>query len=243
MFWVEHFYSKTGEWWGAAESRIDAEDRWRAAMVAEFVQPGAPVLELGCGYGSTATAMAEVGLDVTAIDISARVEAAMEARLGRYPTFVRGDFYEAHFGSRFEVVCYWDGFGVGTDDDQRRLLQRVADEWLEADGVCLVEVFNPSWWAAQNGFEETKHARPEDGYHFSLGHRRTFDASTKRAEDIWWELGGEEQFTQSLRCYSPTDLSSLVRGILQVSNIRAVGSGASAPTASESPSYLAILRR
>jgi hypothetical protein len=30
---------------------------------------------------------------------------------------------EVELSEQFDVVCYWDGFGVGTDQDQRHLLQ------------------------------------------------------------------------------------------------------------------------
>lgn len=237
MSWVERFYSRTGDWWGPAESGVDAEDRRRAAIAAELVPSGASVLELGCGYGSTALAMVDIGFAVTGIDVSDRIDAAARVAPTSALTFVRGDFFEATFDRRFEVVCYWDGFGVGTDDDQRRLLRRVADEWLEPDGVCVLDVFDPEWWAEQHGFEETKRARPGDGYHFSLAHRREFDAEARRAEDIWWELGSEERLTQSLRCYTPTELAELVDGVLSISEVRR-GADRGGPSA---PSYVAIL--
>lgn len=39
---------------------------------------------------------------------------------------VEADFYTVELAGRFDVVCYWDGFGVGSDADQRRLLRRIA---------------------------------------------------------------------------------------------------------------------
>ena len=212
MDWVEAFYSRTGEWWGGAESHVSETDRRRTAVVVERGGAVASVLELGCGYGMTARACAAAGLDVTAIDLSDRILFAA-ATASENPRFIRGDFYLADVGGDFDVVCYWDGFGVGDDGDQRRLLRRIAQDWLAPQGVALIDVFDPAWWAAQAGFEETKPARPDEGYPYTLGHRRDFDVRTCRALDTWWELGSSsERLTQSLRCYSPDDLSELVVG-------------------------------
>ena len=110
---VEGFYSRTGAWWEEAESGIGEVDRRRAAALLDIGGSGAAVLELGCGYGSTASACAAVGLEVTAIDLSDRIQFATAAALSDNPRFIRGDFDRADVGSDFDVVCYWDGFGVG----------------------------------------------------------------------------------------------------------------------------------
>jgi len=60
---------------------------------------------------------------------------------------VHADFLEVDLAGGFDAVAYWNGFGVGTDADQRRLLQRISSEWLRANGVALIEVANPIRWA------------------------------------------------------------------------------------------------
>ena len=89
MDWVEGFYSRTGAWWGEAESGIGEVDRRRAAALLDIGGSGASVLELGCGYGSSARACAAVGLEVTAIDLSDRIQFATAAALSDNPRFVR----------------------------------------------------------------------------------------------------------------------------------------------------------
>jgi len=44
--------------------------------------------------------------------------------------------YDVDIGGPFDAVCYWDGFGIGDDQDQRRLLRRIAG-WLAPDGRAL----------------------------------------------------------------------------------------------------------
>lgn len=59
--WVEEFYSVTGRLWGPALAKIDDVDRLRASLVDRVAPEATDVLELGCGYGSTALAVAASG--------------------------------------------------------------------------------------------------------------------------------------------------------------------------------------
>lgn len=71
-----------------------------------------------------------------------------------------------------------DGFGIGTDDDQQRLLQRIAN-WLESDGCVLMDIATP-WHAAKS---------VGHGWRVGNGMRRySFDADGCRWTDTWWSL-------------------------------------------------------
>lgn len=125
--------------------------------------------------------------------------------------FVRADFYTVEFGRVFDVVCYWDGFGVGSDDDQIRLLRRIAHDWLGPDGRAIIEVFDPAGWAADDGLVEIKEPAPERGYEHRLGHCRSFEAATSTAVDAWWEVGSAQIYAQRLRCYEHDEFVELAR--------------------------------
>ncbi|WP_194917811.1 methyltransferase domain-containing protein [Catenulispora rubra] len=78
MDWSRDFYSTTGRWWGPAESGVTERDHERVAQVraACGIEPAAEpttMLELGCGYGSTAAVAARKGFQVLGIDISDRL--------------------------------------------------------------------------------------------------------------------------------------------------------------------------
>lgn len=215
--WVRDFYSTTGTWWAAASARITEQDRRRVSSVHSHTSSDPKrILELGAGWCVTAGALAQAGHDVTAIEISDRADSAgpfiRDAAPGRL-SVIKDDFYAVQLSDQFDVVCYWNGFGVGTDDDQRRLLKRIADEWLEPHGVALIDVFNPFVWASWHGDEEHLMPRPELGYDYELHERTTFDQVTCTASDIWWPAGEpEKKITQHLRCYTPADLSLLLEG-------------------------------
>ncbi|MCD0447222.1 class I SAM-dependent methyltransferase [Glycomyces sp. A-F 0318] len=217
MDWVGDFYSRTGQWWGEAESGVGARDRRRVEAVhARLGSEPKRVLELGCGYGNTAAAFAEAGHTVTAVELTDRAEyaAAHAERLGAERLrIVRGDFYETAFEDRFDVVAYWNGFGVGTDADQRRLLSRIAAEWLAPGGTAMVDVFNPLVWAAWDGDVDVLHADPERGYRHELSQRLRFDPVSCTAVDTWTDTADpEREISQRLRCYSPADLRLLLEG-------------------------------
>jgi SAM-dependent methyltransferase len=235
--WVKDFYSRTGTWWGRAESQGTERDQRRVALLHEHAGAGPlRVLELGAGYGTTAAATAAAGHDVTAVEISDRVEFAAAGTF----TLVHDDFYRVRLAGRFDVVTYWNGFGVGSDDDQRVLLRRIAGEWLRPGGVALIDIFNPFVWARWNGEEEHRLPRPEEGYEYELFERTTFDPVTCTAYDTWWEAGHpDDRITQALRCYSPADLKLLLDG----TGLRLAGLvGGDAGLLQDSHEYQAVLR-
>lgn len=216
MEWVEGFYSRTGRWWGEAESVISRRDTDRLHLLTRHTeQHPLRILDLGSSYGTTPLVLAEAGHDVTGVEISERITYAQHLAS---PTagsleFVHGDFYAFTNDERFDVVTYWNGFGIGSDTDQRRLLRRIADHWLHPDGIALIDVFNPircSMWA---GDEEIRDARPDAGYPYSVRERTDFDPVGNRFIDTWWEADRpDDPISQSLRCYTPADLLLLLEG-------------------------------
>src|SRR5689334_19767552 len=111
MDWVKDFYSRTGTWWGPAESKTSERDHPRVAKVHAHAGDGPwRILELGSGYGTTAAALATAGHTVTAVELSDRVRFQTPAdRL----TVLNEDFYTVRLRQEFDVVCYFNGFGIG----------------------------------------------------------------------------------------------------------------------------------
>lgn len=252
--WVRDFYSTTGRWWGDAEATITDRDHGRAAALARHAGTEAhTVLELGAGYGTTAAALALAGYEVTAVEISDRVAFAVPLDPSAPGSFelINDDFYAVDLCRTFDVVGYWNGFGVGTDADQRRLLSRIAADWLRPGGVALIDVFNPFVWARWDGDEEFRARDVAAGYHHDLHERTTFDPVTCTATDTWWDAGRpEDTVSQVLRCYSPADLSLLLAGTGLVLTEIAVGDRVFRPAPqpgmrellADHHEYLAVLR-
>lgn len=209
MVWIEPFYTKRSEWMGP--TGIFASHRARAASIERY--SGADkkrILELGAGAGGTAAAMAELGHSVIAVELSplrdsfAR-ELAQESRQGQL-TIIEGDYYALDFPEPFDLICHWDSFGMGTGADNRRLLRRMAEDWLAPEGCVLMDVFSPWWWIRQAGTEERDEKR-------GLMRGYDFDPIGGRFLDQWWPIGDKSQLiTQTVRCYTPADFILLIEG-------------------------------
>jgi len=209
--WTKEFYSRSRERWGP--SGILPHHRERAASITRLCGPGSKrILELGAGAGGAAAALADLGHSVTAVDIAppsvvfAR-ELAREPRPGALDV-LEVDFFTIQFDGRFDVVAYWNGFGIGTDADQRRLLLRIAHEWLTPGGSLLLDVFFPLPWmriAGQQKRIETDNA----GVFLQTS---DFDPIGCRFLDCWSCEGEDRVYAQSIRCYTPADLLLLLEG-------------------------------
>jgi SAM-dependent methyltransferase len=212
MEWVREFYRKQYEWadwrnrWanfdpGASDPHVDAVRRLAGDGPKR-------ILELGPGTGSTAAALAHAGHDVVTIELQPMLAehiAALARDVDRGSLrSLTGDFYDVDPGGSFDVVAYFDGFGIGSDEDQRRLLRRVG-EWMTADGCGLLDILSPWYFAKTAGNEEEF---PEGS---GIYYREGFDAEGSRMTERMWRTGDEDDaVTQSLRCYAPADLRLLL---------------------------------
>lgn len=228
MDWAKAFYTKTGGWWVKADAAVSPRDLDRVSIVRTHAGGGpSRILELGAGYGTTMVALAEAGYQVTGIELSDRADAVGDIPCAHPSniTMIKGDFFEAQPPGPFDLVCYWNGFGIGADADQRRLLARIAREWLAPSGAALVDIFNPFVWSRWDGDEDHLLPDPEQGYDHELRQSTRFDPMTSTAIDTWWDCQDPtRKITQYLRCYSPSDLTLLLEGTgLSLSTIRIAG--------------------
>jgi SAM-dependent methyltransferase len=209
MEWIQDFYK---EQYRITEGMADIITKFDEALVDKVesnssVNRPLKILELGGGLGLFAVAAAKRGHDVTVIElVPSAVEnihkLATEHDVEEKMTIIQDDFYNVDSPNDFDVVCYWDGFGIGSDDDQKLLLKRI-DNWLLPTGVALIDIYTPWYWAKVSG-QEMKIG--ENSYR-----RYGFDAEGCRMLDTWWTSDSDE-VTQSLRCYSPADLNMLLTG-------------------------------
>lgn len=107
------------------------------------LQPGARILDLACGHGRHAIALAERGYDVTGFDLSAtflkraREDAAIR---GTQVRWMQGDMRELDFESEFDaVINVFTAFGYFEDEsDDTKTLDRVRAS-LRPEGLFLIE--------------------------------------------------------------------------------------------------------
>jgi SAM-dependent methyltransferase len=198
------FYERQDELSGVYSGAVTEHHRAKASLVEAHCGSTRRVLELGAGGGQMAVATAELGFDVVAVELVPRLATharALAARSGSRVEVLEGDFSEVSVDGPFGAVCYWDGFGVGTDDDQQALLERIRG-WLADDGRALIDVYAPWYWAAAAGREMT---------FGDVRRRYAFDAETRTMIDSWWlESAPDEKVAQRLRCYAPDELERLL---------------------------------
>ena len=201
--WAYRFYEFQDELAGCYAAPVHPFHFQKAAEVRRAVS-GSRLLELGSGGGQFAVSATLQGFDVTALEYCEQGNAHAQALAAQHGVRVRtvtGDFYVADPGGPFDVVCYWDGFGIGTDDEQRHLLGRLPG-WLVPGGHALIEVYTPGYWQRYAGF-----TRQTPAYVQTYG----YDPDGERMTDTYAAANGETQ-TQSLRCYAPADLRLLLEG-------------------------------
>jgi len=213
--WVKDFYTQTGIWWGADPQAPDVH-KTRVEIVERLCGSGSKkILDLGTGPGATAAALADAGHDVLAVELSS-TRAEFARALAKTPrkgslTVLEGDFYTMELNKRFDIVCCWETFGLGTDTDQRRLLKRIADEWLSSKGCVLMDVYSPVRPARDAGTE--KRLAPLDGVPGSVEmiNRCHFDPLHSRWIDEWVPLNEPDKaLAQTIRCYTPADFLLLL---------------------------------
>ena len=214
MDWVKAHYTQQSRLFGRAT--ISDRHREIAKGLHQWfeswqVSRGNRVLELGAGACGLAAAMTEFGYDVWAVEFNpADVELAKqlvkERNINRLH-IVEADFYEVQLEGKFDFIYYWDGFGVGDDEHQRRLLTRIGNEWLGEDGLAIIDIFSPWNWQRRVG--EVSEFRANDGSFWTR--EIQFDPLHSRFRDVMRvKDGSQPELSQTIRVYSLQDFLLLI---------------------------------
>lgn len=215
--WVKDFYTQSGIWWGD-DPQASGEHSACVNTIERLCKPGLKrILDLGAGPGRTAAALADSGHSVVGVELNP-TDAGYARELQKVPRkgklkFLEADFYSVELHGEFDVVTCWQVFGMGSDSDQRRLLKRIAQEWLVSDGTVILDVYNPAGPARDVG-KETR-LSPLAGVPGSVEmiERCHYNSVQGRWIDEWQPVANPENaLAQTLRCYTPADLLLLLEG-------------------------------
>ncbi|MGI8661745.1 MAG: SAM-dependent methyltransferase [Acidimicrobiales bacterium] len=195
------------------------------------LEPGARVLDVGCGPGRHALAMARRGIEVVGIDVSARFVAiaAEDTPAGAPVTFRRLDARELDYTAEFDAaisLCQ-GAFGLVGPGDDERVLAGIARALRPGARLAL---------SAFSSYFQLRYPQPGGTFDVATGvhHERTV---------VKDETGAEAEADLWTTCYTPRELTLLVeRAGLIVEAIWSVEPGRyeRAVPSAETPEHLVV---
>lgn len=202
--WEKNFYEKQFEFIKTNNFNDSLFYQQEAEAIQEQVgKPFETVLELGAGYGKLANAIAALDKNVTTIELADKIVKYAIQDINPNVEAICADFYTVRLKKKFDVVLYIDGFGVGSDQDQLHLLKRIY-EWLNIDGIALIDIYQPLYWKRVNGIVM------QPASNSTVRRQYGYNEKTQSMTDTWWSVEDEEdKYTQTLACYTPEQIDKL----------------------------------
>jgi SAM-dependent methyltransferase len=114
---------------------------------ARTLPPGAAVIDLGCGPGFPITdVLVTEGLDVYAVDASPSFVEAFRRNLPAIPVACEAVQDSRFFDRTFDAVLAWGLMFLLAAEDQRRLIQRIAEILVPGGRLLFTSTVEPFVW-------------------------------------------------------------------------------------------------
>jgi SAM-dependent methyltransferase len=174
---------------------------------------GARVLDLGCGFGRHAIALARHGYHLTGVDLSEpmlKLARDLAASAQVAIDWQRRDMRDLRGLGPFDAcICLYTAFGFFADDENRLVLEQVCDV-LRPGGAFMLDVSNPL--ALMHGWpQRTWH----EGRHGTKLEATEYDGLSGRAisrRTLFRPDGTRVDLPEtSVRMYPPHELAALLR--------------------------------
>ncbi len=201
MSWYETAFRKEylDVYYRRDEESAKAEAEFAAGVLG--LPDACRVLDVACGAGRHARALAALGHDVTGIDLSPDLLA-----LATDVACVRADMRALPFSGTFHAATsFFTSFGYFDDDDNLAALRSIAGT-LRPAGVYLLDFLNATavmHHLVPEGTEE----RDGRTYHFT----RRIENGRVEKDVVIEDDGVTLSYTESVRLYNHHDLQALLR--------------------------------
>lgn len=203
------------------------------------VRAGSRVLDVPCGQGRLTLPLAQMGLAMTGVDLTAAYVAKARRQADVDIRYICRDMRQLDFDREFHAAFNWFGsLGYFSDAENLDFCRRV---WraLKPGGRFLCEGLNRPWMLRHF------HARIEEdiaGTH--IRHVNRWDARAGRIESTWTFVrhGRIERQTISMRIYSKRELTALLNRAGFV-DIRMYAAPPVGPYVPGKPRWIAVARR
>ncbi len=168
------------------------------------------ILDLACGHGRHANRLAELGFDVTGVDINhgfLRIAKKGAKQKGVKPQFIKQDMRKISFKEEFDrVILLFTSFGYFEDEENFRVLKNVARA-LKPGGLFCFDTFNRD--AFLKNF--LPYIVVEKGKDLMID-RISFDGTTGRVYNkrIIIRNGKRKDAPFFVRLYNPTEIMDLL---------------------------------
>ncbi len=121
---------------------VDTVRKW-----ARTLPGGATVLDLGCGPGLPITeVLVADGLNVFGVDASPSFVLAFRRNLPNTPVVCESVQDSRFFDRTFDAVLAWGLMFLLSPEDQRRLIQRIADRLVSGGRLLFTSPAEPAVW-------------------------------------------------------------------------------------------------
>lgn len=192
----------------------------RNQQEAEFIRDvlelraGDRVLDAACGHGRHAIPLAEYGINVTGVDITARYIDMAKKAAGDLPAeFLVEDLRTLKFRSRFDAAySFFTSFGFYDDHTNFDILWRLARA-LKLDGRLLIDTRNREHFGPGNSFQQEHFEFEQDGKELALLTDSNIDYETGRVAVEMRLFGledGPKTMNFSVRLYTMPELCWLM---------------------------------
>lgn len=213
--WYTAFF--TEDYWQVAEPQCSAA---QTAMEIAYLQkvleataPGRRVVDLGCGIGRHAMALARAGFGVTGMDVSPWAIGEARRRSTAAGVGVRWEVVDllrddAWPLTEVDAAICMDAFGFGSDAEQRRFLRRVR-RYLAPDGLLILSCPN-LFWVIRHPMDPVRKAVGSMTYTF----HQHYDPVQGRSQGSLTVANGDDTarvYPYDLRRYTPAELVAVLR--------------------------------